>query len=263
MTVIAKRPTTRSTGTRIAAVFVVFLLFLGGIALSVQGEVPISNRSFGHPSETNSEAANNPASTTENASPPLLRHGKPQERHPQENSNSNIRVSFDLANLKDGGTGTLVFEILPAWAPLGVAHLLELLDANFYTDCRIFRVVPNFVAQFGMSGDPTVQQEWSKKVITDDPVVQSNRRGTLTYATSGKDSRTTQLFINFSDNKRLDGQGFAPIGQIVEGEEYLDQIQDKYRQQPSQGQIRTQGNVYLNEKFPDLTYIQAVRVVNN
>lgn len=155
----------------------------------------------------------------------------------------------------------MVFEIVPEWAPLGIEHFYELLDADFYTNCRVFRVVPNFVAQFGMSGDPAVQKQWSKKVIKDDPVLQSNQRGTLTYATSGKDSRTTQMFINFSDNKRLDGMGFAPIGRLVEGEEFLDEIQDKYREKPGQGQISKRGNEYLDENFPDLTYIKAVHLL--
>lgn len=173
------------------------------------------------------------------------------------------RFAFDLANLKDGKSGTFVLETRPNWSPIGVNHFHKLLEAHFYTDCRFFRVVKNFVAQFGIAADPKVQQTWRTDIIKDDPVVQSNRRGTVTFATSGKDSRTTQVFINFKDNSYLDKQGFSPIAEIVAGMEYVDLINDEYGEKPSQGRISKQGNEYLKEQFPNLSFISAVREVSN
>lgn len=118
--------------------------------------------------------------------------------------------------------------------------------------------VPNFVVQFGLAGDPEITKQWKSQVLKDDPVVQSNVRGTLTYATSGPNTRTTQLFINLRDNAGLDRQGFAPIGKVIQGMEYIsDGINDEYREQPNQGKISQQGNAYLHEHFPRLSYVES------
>lgn len=184
-------------------------------------------------------------------------------------SSRRIRVALDLANLKDNGgggdrtTGTLVIELREEWAPIGVAHFQKLMAANFYDNVRFFRVLPNFVAQFGISSNPATQQIWEQDVLKeDDPVRHPNERGTLTYATSGPHTRTTQLFINLADNRGLDQQGFAPFATVVSGWPLLDLIQDKYRERPDQGQIQLRGNEYLAENFPDLTYIAKARIVN-
>jgi cyclophilin family peptidyl-prolyl cis-trans isomerase len=121
---------------------------------------------------------------------------------------------FDLASLKDGATGTVVIRTKPSWAPLGVEHFHELMDSHFYDNAKFFRVVKNFMVQFGIAAVPANNR---KKAIKDDPVTQTNARGTLTYATSGANTRTTQLFINTREggNKALDKQGFTPIGEVV------------------------------------------------
>lgn len=122
--------------------------------------------------------------------------------------------TFELESLTDGGKGKVVIVTKPSWAPLGVEHFHELMDANFYEEAKFFRVVTNFVVQFGIAADPANKRP---EAIKDDPVVQTNARGTLTYATSGPNTRTTQLFINTRQggNGSLDMQGFAPIGEVI------------------------------------------------
>lgn len=171
------------------------------------------------------------------------------------------RYKIELANLKGGGTGTVVLETRPTWAPIGARHFGELVENQFYDQCRFFRVLPNFVVQFGINGSPQVQAEWRKSVLQDDPVLQSNSRGTITYATSGKNTRATQLFINKKDNKYLDKEGFAPFGLVVEGMEFVDLINDEYKEKPNQGKIQNEGNVYLNNEFPNLSYVASIREI--
>ena len=113
--------------------------------------------------------------------------------------------------------GEFVVEVTRAWAPNGADRFYNLVKNGFFEDVRFFRVMENFMAQFGMHGDPQVQAAWTMATIPDDPVMTSNTRGTLTFAMRGADTRTTQLFLNFVDNSRLDEMGFAPIGTVVDG----------------------------------------------
>ena len=128
------------------------------------------------------------------------------------------------------------------------------MDDSFYTNAKFFRVVDDFIVQFGI---PAIPSDKYKTPIKDDPVKQTNARGTLTYATSGKDTRTTQLFINTrkAGNKFLDNQGFAPFAEVLEGMDIVDEIYDKYGERPGQGKIQKQGNEYLDKEFPLLSYI--------
>jgi len=168
------------------------------------------------------------------------------------------RFVFELEGLIDGGKGEIVIETKPSWAPIGVQHFHELMDDHFYELAKFFRVVSNFVVQFGIPADPANKRP---KSINDDPVVQTNARGTLTYATSGPNTRTTQLFINTNKNgnARLDNMGFAPIGVVVSGMEYIDAIYAGYGEQPNQGKIQQQGNAYLDKEFPLLSFISKTR----
>ena len=165
--------------------------------------------------------------------------------------------------LTETHTGTVIIETRPDWAPLGVAHFQELVKEGFYDQCRFFRVVPNFVVQFGIAANPSVQQKWREKIrhekLMDDPVERSNQRGTITYATSGKNTRNTQLFINKRDNAYLDKEGFAPFAQVLKGMEYVDKINAQYKEKPNQSKIQKRGNEYLMEEFPDLSYIVSLR----
>mmetsp|Transcript_20944 Transcript_20944/g.23306 ORF Transcript_20944/g.23306 Transcript_20944/m.23306 type:complete len:198 (+) Transcript_20944:27-620(+) len=168
---------------------------------------------------------------------------------------SAYRVRFDV-QLRKGKKSHFVLAVHPEWAPLGEARFRELIDQNYFKGLRFFRVVPNFVAQFGIHGNPEIASKWQTNKIEDDPVVESNKRGTLVFATSGANSRTTQLFLNFKDNANLDGMGFAPFAEVVEGmETCVDLINDEYREKPNQGQIQSEGNRYLKTQFPNLSYI--------
>lgn len=112
-----------------------------------------------------------------------------------------------------------------SWAPLGVDHFYALLNDNFYNEAAFFRVVGGFVLQFGIAGEPKENVKWAA-AIPDDPVTHSNLQHTMSYATAGPNTRTTQLFINYADNTDLDKQGFAPFAQITSGANYIDQVHD-------------------------------------
>lgn len=164
--------------------------------------------------------------------------------------------------------GGFVVEVTRAWAPNGADRFYNLVKNGFFDDVRFFRVMENFMAQFGIHGDPQVQAAWTAATISDDPVMASNTRGTLTFATRGADTRTTQLFLNFVDNSRLDEMGFAPIGTVVEGMDVVDQIYAGYGDSAARGgngplaqNIAAQGNEYLAESFPELDYIVSAALV--
>ncbi|MCA9061587.1 MAG: peptidylprolyl isomerase [Planctomycetaceae bacterium] len=157
--------------------------------------------------------------------------------------------------------GDVVIEVHRSLAPRGADRFHELVTSGYYDECRFFRVVPGFVVQWGMNGDPGVNREWKSRKIADDPVKASNRRGTITFATSGPNSRTTQLFINYGDNSRLDAMGFAPFGRVVEGMEVVENITSQYGEQPQQPSIDALGNDYLKKQFPKLDYIRKATIL--
>ena len=133
--------------------------------------------------------------------------------------------------------GDFVVEVTRAWSPNGADRFYNLVRNGFYDDCRFFRVLPNFMAQFGINGDPAVSKAWMSARITDDPVVQSNKRGFVSYAMAGPNTRTTQLFINFADrNAGLDGQGFSPFGKVTVGMDVVDKLYNGYGEGAPQGQ---------------------------
>jgi len=156
--------------------------------------------------------------------------------------------------------GDFTIEVTRAWAPLGADRLYNLIKNGFYDGDRFFRVVPGFVVQFGLNGNPTVSAAWRHATIQDDPVTQHNATGTLVFATAGPDTRTTQLFINYADNLTLDTRGFAPLGTVVEGMDVVQKIFPGYAQQPDQGMIESQGNDYLSQAFPKLDFIKKASI---
>jgi cyclophilin family peptidyl-prolyl cis-trans isomerase len=166
-----------------------------------------------------------------------------------------FRVKFETS------CGDFVVEVQRKWAPKGADRFHELVTAGYYDECRFFRVVPDFVVQWGMNGDPAVYAKWKDNEIIDDPVVQSNLSGFVTFATKGENTRTCQLFINTADNQRLDDLGFAPFGKVVEGMDVVKKINAEYGQKPNQLLIQEQGNEYLKSKFPNLDYIKKASVV--
>lgn len=162
--------------------------------------------------------------------------------------------------------GPVVLEITRAWSPQGADRFYNLVKIGFFTDVAFFRAVEGFMVQFGISGDPKVSAAWARANIQDDPVIESNQRGMLTFAKTGApNSRSTQLFINYKNNQNLDGMGFAPIGKVVEGMEVLDSLHKGYGERTTklQGQIKAQGNTFLREKFPELDYIERAEILPN
>lgn len=160
--------------------------------------------------------------------------------------------------------GDFVIEVTRDWAPIGADRFYNLVRVGFFTDVCFFRVIHNFMAQFGISGDPQVSAAWKSAQIQDEPVQQTNARGTLTFAkTNLPNTRATQLFINFKDNARLDKMGFAPLGRVVEGMDVVDALHNGYGGSPSSGQgaIAKQGNSWLRERFPELDYIKRAELL--
>ena len=166
----------------------------------------------------------------------------------------------------DTTKGAIVIDVHRAWAPEGADRFYELVQKGYYDDVAFFRVVGGFMAQVGISGDPALNVEWRAKPIPDDPVKASNTRGTVTFATSGPDSRTTQFFINFADNSRLDGMGFSPFGKVKDMAP-VDALYDGYGEGaprgrgPDQGRMQVEGNTYLRANFPKLDYIKSAKII--
>ena len=196
-----------------------------------------------------------PASPTPTSRPALLDPSRASERSPGK-----FRVVFETTK------GKFVVEVTRAWAPHGADRFFGLVRAGYYDDVAFFRVIENFMVQFGINGDPTVNAVWREARIPDDPVTQSNLRGMLTYATAGPGTRTSQLFINFRDNTNLDGQGFAPFGRVVEGLSVVDSLYSGYGEGaprgmgPEQGRAQAEGNSYLKGAFPKLDFVKTARV---
>ena len=190
------------------------------------------------------QAAQTPAAAA--PANPLLDPGSPQLR---QSAPATYRIRFETS------AGTFTVEVTKAWAPLGADRLYALASHGFFDGARFFRVVSGFVAQFGINGNPEIQAHWREAGIPDDPVLQHNRRGTVTFATAGPNTRTTQLFISFRDNSNLDPMGFAPVGRVVEGMSVVDRLYSGYGEQPDQGRIQMEGNAYLAAQFPRLDSI--------
>ena len=166
-----------------------------------------------------------------------------------------FRVKFETS------CGDFTVEVQRDWAPLGADRFHELVQAGFYDESRFFRVVPGFVVQWGMNGDPAVYAKWKDREIKDDKVTQSNREGMITFASRGPNTRTCQLFINLADNERLDDLGFAPFGKVLEGLDVVKKITSEYGQRPQQPLIQEEGNTYLKKEFPKMDYIKKATVV--
>ncbi len=159
--------------------------------------------------------------------------------------------------------GDFVVEVHRAWAPLGADRFYNLVKRGFFDDVIFFRVKKGFVVQWGIHGHPDVSAKWRHATIKDEKVKESNKRGYITFAKGGKDSRTTQVFINYKDNKRLDGMGFPPFGKVVEGMKVVDELYGGYGGAPSDRQpdIQSKGNRFLKKAYPKLDYIKKATLV--
>ncbi|HEX3880030.1 MAG TPA: peptidylprolyl isomerase [Bryobacteraceae bacterium] len=173
------------------------------------------------------------------------------------------KVNFDTSR------GAFVVEVHTDWAPYGSARFLELVRNGYFDNDRFFRVIRNFIVQFGINGDPAINRDWMNATIPDDPPTQHNQRGTLVYAATRQiNSRSTQLFINLRDNSGiLDPQHFAPFGKVITGMEVVDDIYGGYGEMAPSGtgpdptQIQLEGNAYLTRRFPHLDYIKTATLV--
>lgn len=167
--------------------------------------------------------------------------------------------------------GEFIIEVVSEWAPMGADRFYNLVRNGFYDGARFFRAIDGFMVQFGLHADPAVTSAWQNEQILDDPVVQSNQRGHVSFAMSGPepDTRTTQLFINLVDNLQLDGMGFAPFGRVIEGMDVVDRLHTGYGDGPPSGRgpdqlrIREEGNAYLVREFPQLDHIQRATIVED
>ena len=175
----------------------------------------------------------------------------------QKKAPDTFKVLFETS------AGDFTVEVTRKWAPIGADRFYELVKKEFYKDCRFFRVLPGFMVQFGINGDPEIQKKWKDATIKDEATVASNQKGFITYAkSSAPDSRTTQLFINYGDNSRLDSQGFAPFGRVIEGMDVVQKINSKHGENPDQAAMQSRGNAYLMENFPDLDYIKSIKLLD-
>ena len=181
---------------------------------------------------------------------PLLRPQNYQETGPDS-----YRVRLETSE------GDVVIQVHREWAPLGADRFYNLVKGGFYDDVRIYRVVEGFMAQFGLSGDPYVNQVWKSEYLVDDPVTQSNTRGRVAFAKGGRHTRTTEIFISYKDNSSLDDNQFAPIGEVIEGMEAVDAFYAAYGDGPPRGEgpyqamASARGNEYFDSEFPELTRI--------
>ncbi len=163
--------------------------------------------------------------------------------------------------------GDFTVKVTRAWGPLGADRFYNLVKNHYYDSASFFRVLPGFVVQFGISGYPQVSRAWQTATIKDDPVKQSNRRGYLTFATAGPNTRTTQVFINLADNGRLDAMGFAPFGEVTEGMGVVGQLYSGYGEGAPQGRgpgqdlVASKGKAYLDKEFPKLDSIKSATLV--
>jgi peptidyl-prolyl cis-trans isomerase A (cyclophilin A) len=177
-----------------------------------------------------------------------------------EQAPATYKVRFDTSK------GPFVIQVTRAWAPNGADRFYNLVKNGFYDNARFFRVISGFMVQFGINGDPGIMARWRTAQISDDPVAQSNTKGMVTFAMAGPNTRTSQVFINFGDNSRLDQSGFAPFGRVVSGMNVVEAINAEYGEGapngrgPNQSRIQSEGNAYLSKDFPRMDYIRKATI---
>jgi peptidyl-prolyl cis-trans isomerase A (cyclophilin A) len=191
-----------------------------------------------------------PASAQDLSNPAALREQAPPV----------YKAKFDTTK------GAFVIEVHRDWAPNGADRFYNLVKNGFYDNVRFFRVITGFMVQFGIHGDPKVAAPWREAQLKDDPVKQSNKRGYITYAMAGPNTRTSQVFINFGDNGSLDSQGFSPFGRVVTGMEVVDKLNAEYGEGaprgrgPDQSRMQMEGNAYLTKDFARLDYVKKATI---
>lgn len=238
-------------------------LLLGGCKKKEESsEAPPEQPKAAAPAQPAAQPASTPAEAAKTEAPPAVPHGDdPSLLHSarlNEKAPEKYQVRFDTTR------GAFTLTVTRSWAPIGADRFYNLVKHHFYDNTALFRVVPGFVVQFGISSYPRVSAAWKHTEIKDDPVTQSNKRGYITFATAGADTRTTQVFINLKDNQRLDASGFAPFG-VVDGQgmNVVDMFYDVYGDTSgiNQDLIEKQGEPYLKKGWPKLDYIKTATLV--
>jgi peptidyl-prolyl cis-trans isomerase A (cyclophilin A) len=220
-----------------------------GSTLGVLALVPLAFLSAGCSGEPPAEAEGPPPN-------PLL-----QPRGFTETAPESYQVRFTTTK------GVFVIGVTREWAPLGADRFYNLVRAGFYDGMAIHRVLPNFVAEWGIHGDPWVNAAWRQALMADEPVRQSNRRGRVTFSKNTPNSRTVQVFINMKDNLSLDGEGFSPFGEVLEGMDVVESFYSEYGDGPPRGEgvyqamAIAKGDEYFNDEFPLLDRIETAAVV--
>jgi len=174
-----------------------------------------------------------------------------------EQAPDKYKVKFDTSK------GEFIVEVTRDWAPNGADRFYNLVKNGFYDNCKFFRNMEGFMVQFGINGNPKISNVMMRARIKDDTPKHSNTRGFITFAMAGPDTRTSQVFINFGDNSRLDSQGFAPFGKVAKGMSIVESLYNQYGNKPSesQAQIQTEGNAFLEKSFPKLDFIKTATIV--
>ena len=164
--------------------------------------------------------------------------------------------------------GDFIVEVRRDWAPNGADRFYNLVKKGFYDETRFFRTISGFMVQFGLSANPKISAAWRTQTLKDDAVKQSNVRGLVSFAMAGPNTRTTQIFINYGDNSRLDGMGFSPFGRVIEGMDVVESLYSDYGEGapqgkgPSQARIHQEGNEYLKREFPKLDYVKKASIID-
>jgi peptidyl-prolyl cis-trans isomerase A (cyclophilin A) len=178
----------------------------------------------------------------------------------KEQAPATYKAKFDTSK------GVFIVDVRRDWAPNGADRFFNLVKNGFYDNVRFFRVISGFMVQFGISGDPKISAQWREARIPDDAVKQSNKRGYITFATAGPNTRTTQVFINFGDNAGLDRQGFSPFGQVTTGMNVVDSLNSEYGEGaprgrgPDQGRLQQEGNAYLAKDFSRMDFVKKATI---
>ncbi len=256
--------TFHASSVRVPAEVTMRLMLLGLSVLWLGcGAPPVASAPEGSAVVASVAVAPEPVAAPEVAPSPLPGH--PALLDPaqaKETAPADYQVRFETTK------GNFVVSVHKGWASNGANRLYNLVKIGYFTDVAFFRAIDGFMGQFGLHGNPAVNAAWREASIPDDSVKMPNKRGTLSFATSGPNSRTTQLFINFVDNgSKLDSMGFSPIGEVTEGQEVVDSLYKGYGEGgprgkgPYQGRIHAEGNEYLRREFPKLDWIKSASLV--
>lgn len=178
-----------------------------------------------------------------------------------ERSTDGAAETGEFEVLFETTAGNFTVKVYREWAPRGAERFYQLIKNKYYDGAPFYRVMPGFIVQFGMNGDPAGTKYWDKS-FPDDPVVQSNMAGVVCFAKAGPNTRSTQVFINYEDNgKSLDSQGFAPFAEVIDGMKNVIAINPEYMEQPNQAAMARSGNAYVFSKFPEIDYIKKATFV--